>query len=159
MHDEGYTTPEGFWLPKQLMFPDARTFDELLTFVRPWNHDTMTARSGVVAQPDLLPAPRKIGRNEVGPYCQIDRSQIGGPRFFGCAVIATDQVIEALAGSIVTDDDRLTFKVIAHRRRDGEPDRALVIAEHGHIIGSRWLGYVDPSSVPTLDTPAQAVVA
>jgi hypothetical protein len=49
---------------------------------------------------------------------------------------------------IVTDDDHLSFKVIIHGEREGRPARALIILSHGHIIGSHYLAYVDPATLP-----------
>ena len=143
---ETYRTPEGAELHRPLLLPDVKDFNDLFTAVRPWDHATMSHRSGVVAQPDLVPAPRMIGDNELGPFLSF-RNVPGHRDHSGWAVIAKDVVVDAIAPRIVTDDDRLSFAVIYHANYD----RCLVIAEHGYIIGSHWLAYIDPSTIPTLD--------
>ena len=140
-----YVTPEGFTLSRPLLLPDVRTFGEVLTYVREWDYATMSHRNGEVARPDLVPAPRMIGENEIGPYCSINAN---GERYRGVAVIARDEVLEVVAPRIVTPDDRLSFKVIEHV----DNGRALVILEHNHIIGSHWLAYIDPASIPARPT-------
>jgi len=163
MIETDYYTPEGHYLARPLLLPDVRNFSDLLTYEREWNFDTMSARSGKIARPDLVPEPRYIGhgerndicdrimaiggfgtdpqaRNEIGPYCSV--KLLGSRR--SIAVTATDLVIETVAPRIVTADDHLSFEIIEHADRD----RALVILSHGHIIGSHWLAYIDPATIP-----------
>lgn len=144
MFNETYTTPEGFELPRRLLMPDARSFADVLEYVREWDYATMSHKPGKVPRPDLLPAPRLIGRNVVGPFCSINLSQLGGPAHRSIAVRATDAVLDVVAPRIVTPDDHLSFKVIGHKGTG----RALVILEHGYIIGGHWLAYIDPATVP-----------
>lgn len=140
-NDEEYYTPEGHYLPRPLLLPDVRDFSELLEYVSEWDFATMSHLAGVPPQPDRRPAPVMIGDNEVGPYCTVDD---GVKRHRGIAVIAKQPVIDAVKNRIVTDDDHLSFKVIVHTERN----RALVILDHGYIIGSHWLAYIDPTTIP-----------
>ena len=139
--DEGYTTPEGFWLYRPLLLPNVRDFGDLVTVHRLWDHRTMSHTSGVVPEPGLVPDPVKIGENELGPFCSVNMRDRGR---WSLAVTAKPIVVDVIAPRIVTEDDRLSFEVIYHPDRD----RCLVIAEHNYIIGSHWLAYVDPATVP-----------
>lgn len=147
--NETYETPEGFSLHRPLLLPDARSFADVLAYVREWDYESMSHRNGVVPEPTLVPAPRYIPatgrtRNEIGPFCSIDLSQIGGMKHRGIAVRATDAVIDAIAPRIVTPDDHLSFELIAH----GSTNRVLVICQHGYIIGSHYVAYIDPQTIP-----------
>lgn len=147
MQDTMYATPEGFELYRPLLLPDARTFADVLTYVREWDHATMTGAGGRVPEPDLVPLARTIGRNALGPFCTIKTLAGGvGPAMSrrSVAVVATDAVLKVIRPRIVTPDDHLSFKVIEHQGTG----RALVIAEHGYIIGSHWLAYIDPATIP-----------
>jgi hypothetical protein len=163
MRDDGYTTPEGHWLPKPLLMPDARGFADVLEYVAEWDNETMSHRSGHLPADSPRPEPRYLpettpeasawekqawrtthGRNEIGPYCSVDLSQLGGPRHRSIAVRATDAVMQALAPRVVTPDDHISFNLIGH----GDRGRVLVIAQHSYIIGDHWLAYIDPATVP-----------
>jgi hypothetical protein len=153
MLDTMHKTPEGFTLPRPLLLPDARSFADVLTYAGEWDHSTMSA-SGKHYRPELVPAPRLLipgpivaGReraNVIGPFCSVDLSQLGGMRHRSIAVTATDAAMEAVAPRIVTPDDHLSFRVIGH----AGTGRALIILQHGYIIGSHWLAYVDPATIP-----------
>jgi hypothetical protein len=133
--DEGFTTPEGHWLPRAILLPDVRSFDEVLTYVREWDYDGM--RDGTVPRP----APALIDENEIGPYCTVNAR---GDRYRGIAVQARQNVLDVVAPRIVTPDDHLSFEIIEHKDRN----RALVILSHNYIIGSHWLAYIDPATIP-----------
>ena len=130
---------------RPLLLPNVKTFGELFSYVREWDHETMTSRRGVVSRPDLVPAPRMIGENELGPFCEFSVNR----RFLGrrlMAVTATDAVVDAITPRIVTPDDHLSFEILEH-----ETGWALVTAQHGYIIGSHWLAYIDPATIPTAE--------
>lgn len=177
MFDQTYTTPEGYTLARPLILPDAGAFSDVLEHLGEWDHQTMSHHAGrpPVAEPEArylvadnagsrlvedlsdLAGLRTITRrkgNTVGPFCTVDARQIGGPAHRSIAVRATDATMEALAGRIVTPDDTLSFQVIVHQR-DDMPPRALVIAQHGYIIGSHWLAYVDPDTLPAYPLAAR----
>lgn len=147
MFDQSYKTPEGFELYRPLLLPGARSFADVLEYISEWDYETMS-------RGDAAPAPRIIRHapgaelrgNRVGPYAHVDMSQLGGVRSRGMAVRATDATMEVVRGRIVTDDDHLSFKLIAHQ----STGRVLVILDHGYIIGSHWLAYVDPATVPAM---------
>lgn len=138
-----------------ILLPEIDSFSDLLEYVSEWDHETMSHRDGVLPNesPRLVDErykPREIGCNNVGPFCTVDLSQLGGIRSRSIAVRATDAVIEAVAPrivtpGIVTPDDDLSFKIIGHKH-DG---RALVILQHGYISGSHWLAEIDPATIPT----------
>lgn len=125
-----------------ILLPDANSFADLFVYVGEWqpteNHERHNPANG---------EPQMIGGNEIGPYATIDLGQIGGERHRSIAVQATDAVLETVAPRIVTDEDHLSFRLIAHH--DG---RCLVVMEHGYIIGSHWLGYIDPATIPDAPT-------
>jgi hypothetical protein len=139
-----------------ILLPDVHTFGELLTYCGEWDNVDRGFPEPHRPPPRYIPettpaasdweraAWRGDGRNEIGPYCTIDLSQLGGPRHRGIAVRATDAVMEAVAPRIVTPDDHLSFRIIGH----AHTGRALVILQHGYIIGSHWLAHIDPDTLP-----------
>lgn len=142
---DGYTTPEGHYLARALLLPDVLDFAQVLTYLGEWDSATMSESGGKApARPDLVPQPSKLGNNVLGPYCTVDLSQVGGAKHRSMAVHPTQAVLDVVRDRIVTDDDRLSFRIIAHSGRE----RALVILEHGYIIGSHWLAYVDVATIP-----------
>lgn len=154
MSDEGYRTPEGFWLHRPLLLPDVRDFAEIATYVREWDFETMSHRNGVIPRPDLVPAevpvgwsrfdgpvsdaPRHPKCNVISPFCSVSN------RRNGMAITVTDLVVDAVKNRLVTSDDRLGLKIVVHESNN----RGLVILEHGYIIGSHWLAYIDPATIP-----------
>jgi len=113
---------------------DAESFSDVLEYIGEFVYDR--DRNG--------PAVAHIGDNEISGFCTVDLSQVGGPHHRSIRVRPLAAVLDAVRGRIVTDDDRLSFRIIAH----GSTGRALVILEHGHIIGSHWLAYIDPATIP-----------
>lgn len=140
MTNDMHTTPEDFELARPLLMPDARDFDDVLEYVREWDYATMSHTRGTVPRPDLRPAPQMIERNEIGPYCSI---RLAGQRR-SVAVVARPAVLDVVAPRIVTPGDHLSFEIIEHADRN----RALVVLQHNYIIGSHWLAYIDPSTIP-----------
>lgn len=131
---------------RPLYLPDVHTFGEMFTDVVAWDDEANRPMPRYIPEttPTASAWERKAwrsndGRNEIGPYCTVELTD----RRFALAVRATDAVIEAMRPVIVTPDDHLSFQVIEHA--DG---RALVLASHNYIIGSIWLGFIDPASVP-----------
>lgn len=152
------------WAGRPLLMPEAHAFADVLEYVAEWDHETMSHRAGVLPAGSPRPAPRYVGgngigrelaaiaglpapagdSNELGPYCSVDLSQLGGPRHRGIAIRATDAVVAALEPRIVTPDDHLSFELIAHE----STGRVLVIARHGYISGSHYLAIIDPDTIP-----------
>lgn len=138
-----------------ILLPDVHTFGELLEYCGEWLPE-MTGRNGEPSTPGVDPRyipdePVKSWRNdgsrvqnEIGPFCTIDLSQLGGPKHRSIVVRATDAVLEAVAPRIVTDDDHLSFRLIGHKHTG----RVLVVLQHGHISGSHWLAEIDPATIP-----------
>ncbi len=145
-----HLTSEGFELERPLLLADARAFCDVLEYVREWDHERMTAHP----DPALVVAPRLIHcghkpraeqpGNWIGPLCDVELEELGGPARRTIAVRATDAVIAALKGQLVTDDDRLYFLIRGH----ADTNRALVVLRHNRIIGERWLAYIDPQTIP-----------
>lgn len=140
--NDGWTSPEGFWLHRPVLLPGVRSFAEVLEYVGEWIH-----RPG--HEPE--PAVAVVYGNEISPYCSVSQA---GDRHRGISVKPRDVALDAVRGRIVTDSDRLSWKVIVHEDRG----RALVILEHGHIIGSHWLAYVDADTIPARPAGPVAVV-
>lgn len=158
MISDGYKTPEGFILHRPLLLPDVRDFAEVCEYVREWDHEHMTTSSNteLVVHPRYVPEETPAANEwesrtwhtahgwiAVGPFCSVDLSQLGGLRR-SIAVRATDAVLEAVGSRIATPTRSLSFKVIGH----AGTKRALVILDHGYIIGSHYLAYVDPTTLP-----------
>ncbi len=172
-----YPTREGYELARPLLMPDATSFADVLEYISEWDHETMTHRSGVAPAGRPMPryivadndgarlvddltklaglAPAAHGRggtaNEIGPFATIERpassATYDNPARRAIAIRATDETCAVLADRLVTPDDHLSFSVIVHER-DDRPARALILASHGYIIGSHWLAYVDPATIP-----------
>lgn len=132
-----------------VLLPDARSFADVLEYVSEWGRGTDTAPRYIPEQTPEASAWEQTswrtrhGRNEIGPYCTVNLSQLGGPRHRGIAVRATDATMTALVLRIVTPDDTLSFELIGHS--DG---RVLVVAKHSYISGSHWLARIDPQTIP-----------
>lgn len=128
-------------LDRPLLLPNIRSFGQLFDYKGVWDH---------AAEPDILVAPRYIGRNELGPFCSVKLANPEGRHYHGrsLSVRARDIVIEAIEPRIVTPDDHLSFEIIEHHKTG----MALVICQHGYIIGSHWLAYIDPSTIPGQET-------
>ena len=87
----------------------------------------------------------KPRENEIGTYCRIG---VPGSRP-SIRVRPKPGVLDAVAGRIVTDDDHLSWKVVVH-----DNGLALVILEHGYIIGSHWVAYIDADTIPAAEEVA-----
>lgn len=139
-----------FTLARPLLLPDARAFSDVLEYLGEWSHDRDYVKPEPRYIPEVTPeadewersAWRDDGRNQIGPFCWIRR--VKSIRMRSIAVRATDAVIDAVEPRIVTPDDHLSFEVIEHE----STGRALVILKHGYIIGSHWLAYIDPETIP-----------
>jgi hypothetical protein len=159
--DTMHTTPEGFELARPLLLPDARSFADVLEYHGEWSHSwprdprtnatiTPVAPRFIQTAPATTAWERRAYRswpskgNEIGPYCSVDFGQIGGAKHRSICVRATDAVLEVVAPRIVTPDDHLLFKIIGH----AGTNRALVILSHGYIIGSHYLAYINPATIP-----------
>lgn len=135
----GFTTAEGHWLPKPLLLPDARRFEDVLEYIGEWD----TAWTMTLEAQRRAPEPTVLNGNHLGPYCQTQ----GFPwRHRSLAVRPTEATVAVLGDRIVTDDDHMHFGLVLHTDRD----RVLVTLSYGAIIGSIWLAYVDPSTIPPL---------
>jgi hypothetical protein len=172
MFDQTYKTPEGFELYRQLLMPDARSFSDVLEYVREWDYEHMNHRNGELPAGafDLLPKPRHLPvrlvdmvaeypdpslrahmvaggfdrQDEIGPFCNIDMSQLGGLSSRSIAVRATDAAMAAIKGHTFEDGSHYSFKLIAHEGSG----RVLVILDNSATIGSTYVAYVDPKTIP-----------
>lgn len=132
-----HTTPEGFELYRPLLMPDARSFGDVLEYVRDWDHSTMSHYKGE-------PGPGHIEDlefegNRITAFCSV---RMDGRH--SMAVRPTPALLAALSGQLLPIDDSLAFEVIHHETNN----RCLILISHNQIIGSRYLAYVDPSTVP-----------
>jgi hypothetical protein len=110
----------------------------VLEYLGDWDQKTMSAYAGEI--PATRPEPVIVDGNELGPFCTIE---FPGSRR-SVAVRALPATVEAIRPRIVTPDDHLSFRIVGHKGTG----RALVVAEHGYIIGSHWLAYIDPATIP-----------
>jgi hypothetical protein len=143
MTTDTYTTPEGFELHRPLLFPDTHDFTELFTVERAWDFSTMNHRNGK-AQAETPEEIRLSQSRVVDRFCSV--RNMNRPHLM---VTPTDALMERLRGDGETFDDfaffdRIGFEVIYHAANG----RALVIASANNIIASRYLAYVDPTTVP-----------
>ena len=138
-----YTTPEGFELHKPLLMPDARSFADVLTAERAWDFATMNHKNGLpqAESPEdiRLPGLERI----VSRFCSV---RMAGHRNH-LQVTPTDATLALLAGDQFSFFDRIGFEAILHESNN----RVLIVANASGIIASRWIAYVDPSTVPTGD--------
>lgn len=141
-----YTTPEGFDLPRPLLFPDVRRFDELFTFERFWDFATMNHKNGYPQAETPQEITREGWDKTVSRFCAVKSI----PNGYHMQVTPTALVLDR----IYADEsehldfaffDHVSFELIYHPNND----RVLVVADASQIIASRWLAYIDPASVPT----------
>lgn len=137
MTDE-YATPEGFILHRPLIFPAARTFDDVFEEVRSYRHGDL---SGVGKRDDMAVT---FDGNTLGSFCSSGNDR----NLSSLRVKPRPEVLEALraSGGLVTNDDKLSWRVFVHKHNA----RMLVVLEHHVIIGSRYIAYIDPATYPTL---------
>lgn len=122
-----------------VLLPDAHSFADVLEYLGDRKDEREDA--AVVAELD---------GNRITSYCSVDLSQVGGPRYRSINVKPTEAVLDVVRPRIVTPDDTLSFQIIAHE----QSGKALVIMQHGYIIGGHWLAYIDPATIPAPPDPA-----
>jgi hypothetical protein len=120
---------------RRLLLPDVTDFADVLEYLGEYQYRDRRGESATGAI---------IGGNIVSTFCSVDLSQLEGPKHRTIEVRPTELAVTAVAPRIVTDDDRMAWKIIAHR----DTGLALVILEHGQIIGSHWVAYIDPATIP-----------
>lgn len=125
----------------RILMPDAERLADVLEILGPYREQAATRFS-----PELKDwRTGRPFRVPYGPYCSIDLSQAGGPRWVSAAARPTDAAAAVLDGCVLGDElETISFSVIAHRGTG----HSLVIASHNLIIGSHWLAYVVTDSVP-----------
>jgi hypothetical protein len=138
--EQTYKTPEGFELYKRLLMPEARSFADVLTFVRPWDFATMSHKNGYPQADTPRDTPIPGTSRLVSHFCAVRNLE-------GRQHMQVDPTSELMA-LLETDDfaffDRVSFEAICHESND----RVLIVASASGIIASRWLAYVDPATVP-----------
>lgn len=152
---ETYRTPEGFELPKPLLFPDVRDFGQLFTVERAWNFATMSHRNGrpQADTPEDLRRPAPLDDHKIVGRFLATRRMEGVPN-----LMVTPKPL--LLDKIWQDEskgldfaffDRIGWEAIYHEGSD----RVLIVASASGIIASRWVAYVTPEGVRNA---AQAVL-
>lgn len=126
----------------RILLPEAKAFGDLFSAHEPWDGHEIKPRHIPAETPDATAwersAWRNDGRNEIGPYLYFRDHRPS------MAVRATDAVMEVVTPRLVTPDDTLSFEIVEH-----ESGFALVILSHGYIIGSHWLAYIYPDTIPS----------
>lgn len=145
MHDT-YRTPEGFELPRPLLFPDVRDFGELFTVERAWDFSTMNHKNGY-PQPDTPEDLRRHPGDDhkvVGRFLATRRLE-GVPNLMVTPMpLLLDKVWQDESeGLDFAFFDRIGWEAIYHEGND----RVLIVADASRIIASRWVAYVTPESV------------
>ena len=142
--NQGWVSPEGHWLPRQLVLPDVHDFNDLFEYIADWDYETMNPRNGQL--PPSRPQPVKYEGNEVGPFCSVDLRQLNLPSKH-LAVRAKQITLEALHHRLFSGDT-ISFRLIGHERSG----RVLVLAQHSNILADHWLAYIDPATIPSVPT-------
>lgn len=150
---ETFRTPEGFDLPKPLLLPDVRDFTDLFEVVREWDFATMSAISGVVPRPDLVPIPPRVDELNIGPFLSLN---VDGVKR-SLAIRATPLVVNALAEpsdtfTTIRHDGQISFELIEHKANG----RVLVVANHNALARSQYVAYIDPANIPAPSTAPEA---
>lgn len=120
---------------RALLYPYADRFDDLFVDVQPYNRntpreETVIAKMGAGRYPGDITDFMVFSSNGVHEMARV-RVQ--------------PAVVEGLRGSMLDiENDSIHFKVIHHE----STNRALVIAMHSQILGSRYLAYVASASLP-----------
>jgi hypothetical protein len=141
---ESFRTPEGFELPKRLLLPDVRTFGELFTYVREWDHATMTSGPRQ-ADATLIPRSVRVDLMDIGPFLS---GTIGGVRR-AMAIVATTATVNALATpsplfATLVHEGVMSFELFEHKANG----RVLVTAQINTLSSSLYVAYIDPASIP-----------
>jgi protein-L-isoaspartate O-methyltransferase len=128
-------------LPRPLALPTGDLAD-VLEYLGEW--ETIDGAPSTRSEVRRTPTGRMLGGNEIGPYCAITLSQLGGPDHRAIAARATDATLDVLRSRIVTNNDTLHFQLVGHE----QTGLVLVIARHGKILGDHWLAYVEADTLP-----------
>lgn len=131
----------------RLRMPEARSLADVADYLGPWRTEPNPSHDG---------EPYYRGATDLGDdallvqYATVDLSQLGGPRHHAIRLAPTDATRRALRSLVVPG--QLSWKIIGH----AHTGLALVLVQYANIIGSRWLAYVDPATIPTEPEPAPA---
>ena len=142
MTNETYATPEGFELYRPLIFPDARDFGELFEDVFPWNYATMNHRNGYPQPATPKDIEREGFERVVSHFCATRNLPKGRSLHVTPRATLLDRIFSD--SNDFAFFDRVSFEAIYHEKNN----RVLITAQASGIIASRWLAYVDPTTVP-----------
>lgn len=146
MNDTLYTTPEGFVLHKQLLLPDAHDFTDLLTAERRWDFATMNHYNGYPqadTPEEITDNTRPYGDRPVSRFLSVNQF----PGHYHLQITPTERLLEVLWSDVVVFFTRIELSAIYHESND----RVLLTASATNIIASRWIAYLDPATVPTME--------
>lgn len=134
---------EGVYSGKPLLFPTAKSFDDLFSDAKVSRHKGTPPRGWAKpwAQDDgnLVTGERSLELYTIGPHCSI-RSKAG---YGGLWVNARPHVVNAIKNNMI-EAGSVSFQII--QRTPG--DEALIVAQYEQISGSRWLAIVPWTTVP-----------
>lgn len=125
---------------RKLVFPAAKSFLDLFEDAK--LYDGQTSRV-FLDLPETMREPRERARRfKLTSYCMVD----GGDGHKSLDVTPKQVVIDFVRDNALhVGNDSMYFEIVV--RSDGE---ALVIAQHGQIIGSHWLALIDAETIPNL---------
>ena len=119
---------------------DGMGWSDLFDSWRPWENGDSGKLAAEVPSWD----GRKGYTCGLGHYCQVTRHDGSGPGHEALFVVPGAAVVNLFRnGTLHVPSDTLTFQAIV--RGDGS---ALVLMQHGQIIGSHWLAMLDGKDIP-----------
>lgn len=127
-HDEAVVVAHN---AKPLRCSEITSFAEVLDYHGEWVFGETTRESWLMED-----------GNRISAFCSIDLSQLGGPKHRNIVVSIKPDIYDRL--NVLGIDDTLSWKIIGHKSTGW----ALVVLEHSAIIGSRWVAYIDPATIP-----------
>lgn len=132
-------------MQKPIRFPKAKTWDKLFHSATPADGAAPTIEQVTSWDSGTRKGRRATPWTKLSAHCSVDRA--GAYEFIHA--FPTMLVIDFFkSGNVLhCSYDTMTFNVVIH-----DDGRALVILQHGQIIGSHWLAFIDAATVPTFKT-------
>lgn len=125
-----------------LLFPWATRFEQLFETWGPTRDPSWSTKIGWISTPGMHPAMKRESMT-ITPFVSV-REKGGGYRSF-YAKPRAEVVTKLQRSMVISNYDQIGFQIVVRDAR-----QALVSAQHSQIIGSRWLAFIDPKSIPQI---------